>query len=135
MTYHPSSTVERITIPGPLIDFGEWGIVLTGSKLVHEGTAAEQVRWSTAWAASSAPTAASDDIVPLGYFDDHELTLCLGDDLPATLMARRVAEVDGFSACHPGSLNNRPLGEQPPAVQEAYRRAIALGYGSEFVAV
>ncbi|HDR9036948.1 hypothetical protein L0Z31_09315 [Burkholderia vietnamiensis] len=134
MTYHPRSTVERITIPGPLIEFGEWGIVLTGSKLVNEGTPAEQVRWSTAWAASPAPTVASDDIVPLGYFDDHELTLCLGDDLPATLMARRVTEVDGFSAYHPGSANDQPLTEQPAAVQEAYRRAIALGYAGAFVA-
>jgi hypothetical protein len=64
MTYHPSSTVERITIPGPLIEFGEWG------------TPAEQIRWSTAWTTSPAPTAPSDDIVPLGYFDDHELTIC-----------------------------------------------------------
>lgn len=134
MTYHPSSTVERITIPGPLIEFGEWGIVLTGSRLVHVGTPAEQVRWTTAWAASPAPTVPSDDIVPLGYFDDHELTLCLGDDLPATLMARRVAEVDGYLAYHPASLNEGPLGEQPAAIQQAYHRAITLGYGSEFAA-
>ncbi|HDR9134109.1 hypothetical protein P4G95_26115 [Burkholderia vietnamiensis] len=133
MTEHKSSAIHRVTVPAPLIEFGEWGIVLTASTLVDVGTPAEQIRWSTAWAISLAPTAPSDEIVPLGYFDDHELTLCLGDDLPATLMARRVAEVDGYSAYHPGSVNDRPLGEQPPAVQEAYRRAIALGYGGAFV--
>ncbi|KVS51662.1 hypothetical protein WK39_27340 [Burkholderia cepacia] len=134
MTEHKSSAVHRVTVPASLIEFAEWGIVLTGSRLVHVGTPAEQVCWSTAWAASPAPTVPSDDIVPLGYFDDHELTLCLGDDLPATLMARRVAEVDGYLAYHPASVNEGPLGEQPAAVQEAHRRAIALGYGSEFAA-
>lgn len=134
MTQHPSSTIHRVIVPATLIEFGEWGIVLTGSTLVDEGTPAEQIRWSTAWATSLVPTAPSDDIVPLGYFDDHVLTLCLGDDLPATLMARRAAEVDGYLAYHPASVNDRPLGEQPAAIQQAYHRAIALGYGGAFVA-
>lgn len=129
MTYHPSSTVERITIPGPLIEFGEWGIVLTSSNPVHVGTPKEQLRWTTRWASEPGPTTVSPDIVPLGYFDEHELHLCLGDDLPPTLMARRGAEGDDYHAYQPKAANGQPLTEQSAAIQQAYRRAFALGYG------
>ncbi|RKP44751.1 hypothetical protein [Pararobbsia silviterrae] len=106
----------------------EWGIVLTGAKGVGE-IPNEQSRYGTAWPGAPRYPHPMKGSVVLGVFKEFDLYLCEQAALPPTLVARHGAD-GAYTSFNPTLRHDADLKEQHPAIQEAYARAAALGYGA-----
>ena len=130
---HQSST-HYVQVPATLTEMDGWGIVLISSTLVGDG-AAQCMRFQTAWVTTPELDYPIAGAFPLGIYQDNELYLRLPGPLQPMLVARYGRELGQEYIWTPALTDHRAITDQLDVLQEAYRRARALGYSALFDAL
>ncbi|REG58543.1 hypothetical protein B0G80_1202 [Paraburkholderia sp. BL6669N2] len=130
MTRPPQSATHYVQTSAALTDIEEWGIALTSSRVVGEG-ASQCMQFRTAWVNTPAFDYPIAGAMPLGLYQGHELYVRLpAGHLPAMLVARYGRELGQEQTWLPAPAGNQAITVVADVLQEAHRRALALGYGT-----
>ncbi|MFT0172192.1 hypothetical protein ACLKMY_24820 [Paraburkholderia mimosarum] len=133
MTKPSQSATYYVQTSAALTEIEDWGIALISSNVVGEG-ASQCMRFRTVWANTPVFDYTIAGSMPLGYYQDHELYLRLPNShLTAMLVARYGREFGKEHTWLPAPAGKQVITVAPDVLQEAYRRARALGYDALLV--